>query len=254
MELDDILEELAIGKIGVKEAKERISLHTIDHIEGIARMDTGRAHRRGIPEVVLAEYKKLDDIKSIIEHHPGEEPLVISRIAETHMPEIISFCDGLGLHVDVGKNSSTILAYDTEPAQDKGSVAILTAGTSDIPVAEEARLVCRAMRCKTLCHYDVGVAGLHRTFPVIRNIIEEQADCMVVVAGMEGALATLVSSMVDIPVIGVPVSVGYGYGAGGVAALTSMLQSCALGMTVVNIDGGVAGGAAAAAIARSARR
>lgn len=180
--------------------------------------------------------------------------MVISRIRPDHLDEIISFCKDLGLDVDAGRNSRTILTWREPLAPTGGLVGILTAGTSDIPVAEEARMVCAAMRCQTICRYDVGVAGLHRIFPVLKEMIREGVDCMVVVAGMEGALATLVASMVDMPVIGVPVSVGYGYGAGGVAALASMLQSCALGLTVVNIDGGVAAGAAAAGVALSARR
>ena len=130
-----------------------------------------------------------------------------------------------------------------------GNVGIITAGTSDIGVAEEARLMCEAMNCKTITSYDVGVAGIQRVFPILKKMIEKEVDCIVVAAGMEGALATLVSSMVDIPVIGLPTSVGYGYGEKGIAALASMLQSCSLGLSVVNIDNGIAAGAIAANIA-----
>lgn len=254
MELDNILKQLKDGKISPDEAKKMISLHSIERVENMAQLDTGRAHRRGIPEVILAEPKKLKDILSIIKQHPKTEPLVVSRIQDKHMPQILSLGAELKLDVDVGQNSGTILMYGTEPPDNMGTVGILTAGTSDIPVAEEARLMCRAMGCRTISHYDVGIAGLHRTFPVIRELIQNEVDCIVVAAGMEGALATLVASMVDIPVIGVPVSVGYGYGSDGMASLAAMLQSCALGLTVVNIDGGVVAGAAAASIARSANR
>jgi len=133
--------------------------------------------------------------------------------------------------------------------KNKGKVGILTAGTSDIGVAEEARLMCEAMNCQCISSYDVGVAGLHRVIPVLKEFIKKEVDSIIVVAGMEGALATLVSSSVNVPVIGVPTSVGYGYGEKGIAALASMLQSCSLGLAVVNIDNGIGAGAMAASIA-----
>lgn len=254
MDLDEILRSLESGSISAVRAREMLSLYSIEELENMARLDVGRSQRRGIPEVVYAESKEPADTKAIIERGARTEPLVISRIRPDHLDDIISFCRSLGLDVDAGRNSRTILVWREPPAPTGGLVGILAAGTSDIPVAEEARMVCTAMHCRTICRYDVGVAGLHRIFPVLKEMIRDGVDCIVVVAGMEGALATLVTSMVDIPVIGVPVSVGYGYGAGGVAALASMLQSCALGLTVVNIDGGVAAGAAAAGVARSAAR
>ena len=109
--------------------------------------------------------------------------------------------------------------------------------------------MCEAMNCKCISSYDVGVAGIQRIFPILKEMIKEEVDCIIVAAGMEGALATLVSSMVDIPVIGIPTSVGYGYGGKGIAALASMLQSCSLGLSVVNIDNGIAAGAIASNIA-----
>ena len=114
--------------------------------------------------------------------------------------------------------------------------------------------MCDAMGCRCITSYDVGVAGMQRIFPALKEMIREDVDCIVVVAGMEGALATLVSSMVDIPVIGVPTSVGYGYGQKGMAALASMLQSCSSGLSVVNIDNGIAAGGIAANIANRAAR
>lgn len=131
-----------------------------------------------------------------------------------------------------------------------GCVGLLTAGTSDIPVAEEAALVIEHMGCKIERGYDVGVAGLHRLLAPLTRIIEADADVLVVVAGMEGALPSVVAGLVDIPVIGVPTSTGYGLGGDGTAALCSILQSCSPGIVAVNIDNGVGAGAAAALIAR----
>ena len=254
MDLDEILRSLESGSIDAARARKLLSLYSIEELEGMAQLDVDRSHRRDIPEVVYAESKVLADLQAIIKRYPKTEPLVISRIRQEHLDEVVSFCKGLGLDVDAGRNSRTILVWKERPIPARGLVGIITAGTSDIPVAEEARLVCAAMHCRTICRYDVGVAGLHRIFPVLKDMVREDVDCIVVAAGMEGALATLVASMVDVPVVGVPVSVGYGYGAGGVAALASMLQSCALGLVVVNIDGGVAAGAAAASISLSAER
>ena len=121
---------------------------------------------------------------------------------------------------------------------DLGKVGIITAGTSDIPVAEEARVILEQGGCETICSYDIGIAGIHRLFPKISHMVEEEVNVIIVCAGMEGALPSVVAGLVDIPVIGVPTSVGYGIGADGKAAVYSMLQSCAPGLSVVNIDNG----------------
>ena len=116
-------------------------------------------------------------------------------------------------------------------------------------MAEEARLMCESMNCECITSYDIGIAGLHRTFPILKEFVKSEVDVIIVAAGMEGALASVISSMVTVPVIGVPTSVGYGYGEKGVAALASMLQSCSLGLSVVNIDNGIGAGAVASNIA-----
>ena len=152
------------------------------------------------------------------------------------------------------KNTTTLLIHKNALKNTGGKVGILTAGTSDIGVAEEARLTCEAMYCNTITTYDVGIAGLHRLFPIIKKFIEEDIDVIIVAAGMEGALASVVSSLVNVPVIGLPTSVGYGYGERGVAALASMLQSCSLGLSVVNIDNGIGAGAVASNIANRVKR
>ena len=114
---------------------------------------------------------------------------------------------------------------------------------------EEAKLMCESMNCECITSYDIGIAGLHRTFPILKEFVKKDVDVIIVAAGMEGALASVVSSMVNVPVVGVPTSVGYGYGEKGIAALASMLQSCSLGLSVVNIDNGIGAGAVAAKIA-----
>ena len=257
MDADSILEAVARGEMGPADAKRALSLHSIDVVGGYARLDAGRGNRRGVPEVVFAEGKMLDETAGIVKRALERSGCVlVSRMPEAHRSGILDCGRRCGAEADAGRSSSSsVLLYTEQPdKRPAGTVGILCAGTSDIGVAEEARLMCRAMSCGTVCAYDVGVAGMHRLFPAVREMLEAGAGAIVAVAGMEGALATVVTSVVDVPVIGVPTSVGYGHGGGGEGALSSMLQSCALGMSVVNIDNGIGGGAAAASICRRAGR
>jgi NCAIR mutase (PurE)-related protein len=250
LEIREILESLEKGKISINNARKMLSLYSIEKIEGIAKIDVNRRKRRGIPEVIFAETKKLEEIKKIIKKTlERTDSLVVSRINKEDYSEIVSFAQKLKIKIRTGKNSSSLLLFRKPIKFNGGKVGILTAGTSDIGIAEESRLMCEAMNCKCIVSYDVGVAGIQRIFPILKKMIEEEVDCIIVAAGMEGALATLVSSMTDIPIIGIPTSVGYGYGGKGIAALASMLQSCSLGLSVVNIDNGIAAGAIAANIA-----
>ena len=255
MELTKILESLDLGKISVSKARKLLSLYSVEKIEDFAKLDVGRRLRRGIPEVIFAEKKQLTDLKKIILNAtPRSEFVLVSRINKDYYKKILLFSRRNKLKTKVGRNTTSILFYKKLHSSG-GKVGILTAGTSDIGVAEEARLMCEAMGCECISSYDVGIAGLHRVFPMIKKMIHEEVDAIIVVAGMEGALASIVSSLVDIPVIGVPSSVGYGYGEKGIAALASMLQSCTLGLSVVNIDNGIGAGAFAANVAnRSVRK
>ncbi len=251
MELDEILESLEAGRIGAARAKKMLSIYSIERIGEYAKIDLGRKNRRGIPEVVFAENKQLSEIIEIIDRTIKKSGLVlVSRIRKGDHARVISHVKKAGLCIDEGKKSSAVLIHKNPIGVSCGKVAIICAGTSDIGIAEEARLMCRAMNCETVHSYDIGVAGMHRLFPALAEMVAGGVDVIVAVAGMEGALATVVSSVVDVPVIGVPSSVGYGYGSRGVAALAAMLQSCALGMSVVNIDNGIGAGAAAAGICR----
>ena len=253
LEINEILESVKSGKISTSSAKKLLTLYSIEEVEGIAKIDINRRKRRGVPEVIFAETKELEDIKKIIKKTLEKtNSVVISRIKKEDYKKIMAFVKRLKVKVKTGKNSSSILLFKKPIKFQGGKVGILTAGTSDIGVAEEARLMCEAMNCKCITSYDVGVAGIQRIFPILKKIVKEDVDCIIVAAGMEGALATLVSTMVDIPIIGIPTSVGYGYGGKGIAALASMLQSCSLGLSVVNIDNGIAAGGIAANIANRA--
>ena len=255
LDLTEILESLDLGKISVPKAKKLLSLYSVEKIEDFAKMDISRKLRRGIPEVVFAEKKEFVDLRKIIlATLSRSDSVLVSRIHKNHYKKILDFSRKNKLKIKTGKNSTSVLFFK-KLSSTGGKVGILTAGTSDIGVAEEARLMCEAMGCQCICSYDVGIAGIHRLFPIVKKMIHDDVDAIIVVAGMEGALASIISSLVDIPVIGVPSSVGYGYGEKGVAALASMLQSCTLGLSVVNIDNGIGAGAFASNIAnRSVRK
>lgn len=253
MEIHEILESVKIGKISINNAKKLLSLYSIEEVEGFVKIDINRRKRRGIPEVVFAENKELIEIKKIAKKTLEKtNSVIISRIKKKDYPKIITFAKKLKVKIKTGKNSSSLLLFKKPIKFHGGKIGIITAGTSDIGVAEESRLMCEAMNCECITSYDVGIAGIQRVFPVLKEMVDGEVDCIIVAAGMEGALATLVSTLVDIPIIGIPTSVGYGYGEKGIAALASMLQSCSLGLSVVNIDNGIAAGGIAANIANRA--
>jgi len=255
LELNEILDSLKSGKIKVPTARKLLSLYSLEKIENFAKIDLGRKKRRGIPEVLFAENKKLTETKKIIQSTlKKSNSVLVSRLNKKDYPKILSYAKKIKLKTKVGKNSTCVLIYKKAISKNGGKIGILTAGTSDIGVAEEARLMCEAMNCTCFCGYDVGIAGMHRVFPILKEFISNEVDAIIIVAGMEGALPTLIASLVDIPVIGVPTSIGYGYGEKGVAALASMLQSCSLGLSVVNIDNGIGAGAVAANIANRANK
>jgi len=255
MDLKTILEKFAKGELALEEVHKQISIHSIEHVgNNLAKLDICRDFRKGVPEVVLGEGKRSRDIVRIVLSAVRiKGNVVVSRIRREDLSNICKTLKKKNLHVEVGKSSTTILVKAKLKSRLKqytgGRIGILSAGTSDIGVAEEARLMAEAMGCVAIAYYDVGIAGLHRLLPAMKKMISADVGAIVVIAGMEGALASVVSSMVNVPVIGVPTSVGYGFGSAGIAALSCMLQSCAFGLAVVNIDNGVGAGAFAALIA-----
>lgn len=255
MEIKDVLERLARGEISVREAQRLLSLHTIEYVEDLAKLDIGRDTRKGIPEVVYAENKSYADLTKIAGAAMKRRgSVIISRINGGHIKKLQTFLRKRGAKVTVSGRARTLVASKDRIVSSGGKVGIITAGTSDIPVAEESRLMVEAMGCETITSYDVGIAGMHRVFPALKLMVSNNVEAIIVVAGMEGALASVVTTLVDIPVIGVPTSVGYGFGSEGFAALASMLQSCTFGLAVMNIDNGIGAGALAATIANRIAR
>jgi len=219
------------------------------------QVDAQRQARKGVPEIVYAAGKTplltLAAVRDLLEKLPSGRVLV-SRAASEVVELLRAELEPGGASVLVAPNGATVLVTRrgaSLPAETGGVVGLLTAGASDAPAADEAAWVAREMGCRVVRADDVGVAGLHRLEAPLRMLRELGADVVVVAAGMDGALPSVVSGLVNVPVLGLPTSVGYGLGGGGVAALLSMLQTCAPGLSVVNIDNGVGAGATAALIA-----
>jgi len=252
----EILERLASGKISIDEAERALKVNVVEEITGVARLDVSRQMRRGVPEIVLAEGKSTEDLVSICKHMLDRTGRVIvsrlghsqlSRLDETFQREY---------EKQRFTHAKALVIRTKNFVKDKtgGKIGILTAGTVDVAVAEEAVMIAEEMGCSTVLEVDAGVAGIHRLVEPLRHMIEEDVDCMIVVAGREGALPTVVAGLVDLPLIAVPASSGYGYGGRGQAALMAMLQACSLGLAVVNIDSGIAAGVVAAQIANRAAK
>lgn len=243
-QLKQLLERLERGELTADQVYERLKGY--EEVGGFAKLDVERAERKGFPEVVFGEGKTKEQLEAIfsklILYH---DTVLATRVSEEKAEPIVArFPD-----VKYDPCSRTLL-YEKEENRRKicGKVAVLCAGTSDVPVAEEAAITLRAMGVEVVRFYDVGVAGIHRLFAHLEQM--RSCDVFIVVAGMEGALASVVAGLVQQPVLAVPTSVGYGASFQGVAALLTMLNSCSSGISVVNIDNGFGAAYQAAQIVR----
>ena len=240
-ELKKILEKVKSGDVPVEEAIERLRTLPYDDV-GCAKLDLHRAIRTGFPEVVFCQGKTCEQsveiVKRLARHHAK---VLATRVAPDVAGRIAAAVEGCTYH-----ETARILVVDRpgektgETAEKEKFVMVLCAGTADIPVAEEAAITAESMGSRVERSYDIGVAGLHRLLNQRERIM--QANVLIVVAGMEGALPSVVGGMVSCPVIAVPTSVGYGASFGGLSALLAMLNSCAAGVAVMNIDNGFGAG------------
>jgi hypothetical protein len=251
--LQDLLSRYKKGEITLESAAEEIEGLRLEHIGDFACIDLGRSLRCGMPEVVLAEGKEPEHLARIaLGHAEATGRCVITRILPEQVAFIRNFTAGTGIKPQYHETARILVLSDgSAPKLSGGIVAVITAGTSDIRVAEEAKIIAEEMGCEVRTAYDVGAAGIHRLFPALRPMLS--AHVFIVCAGREGTLPAVVAGLVDKPVIGVPVSTGYGYMGEGRAALASMLQSCSV-IAVVNIDAGFTAGAFAARIANGGGR
>ena len=243
--LKAFLAKVSRGEVPVDEAVERLSRLAYEDIE-FAHIDHHRSLRKGFPEVVYGEGKTAEQIIGILERMVDQESIVlVTRVAADKADRILAaFPDGV-YHAD-----ARMIVWGEPVPEDspRKPILVLSAGTSDIPVAREAFLTAQAMGNPVQAAFDVGVAGIHRLFGYREQMTA--AGVLIVVAGMEGALPSVVAGMVDRPVIAVPTSVGYGSSLGGLTALFGMLNSCSSNVAVVNIDNGFGAGYMAAVINR----
>jgi NCAIR mutase (PurE)-related protein len=249
----DVLRRLLEGELTEDEALAELRSLQLEELGGRARLDLGRFLRRGIPEVVLATGKApAESARLAVALAERQGQGLITRMTEAHREAVETAAAAAGMEVVAYSASARVVRKGFGPEPVEGRVGILTAGTSDVPAADEARMVVEACGLRARLEADLGVAGLHRFVAPLASILEWGADVIVVAAGMDGVLPGLVCGLIDLPVIGLPVSTGYGRGGAGEAALTTMLQSCSTGLVVVNIDNGVGAGAAAALVASRA--
>ncbi|MCU1290380.1 MAG: 1-(5-phosphoribosyl)-5-amino-4-imidazole-carboxylate carboxylase [Acidobacteria bacterium] len=243
-EIEEILKAHAENKISTVEASDKIKNLSYENI-GYARVDHARAVRQGFPEVIFGQGKTREQIVGIFEKLAVRSPnVLITRTTADVFGEIRNVQTDAEWH----ESAKIIRLFRDKTELGIGEIAIVTAGTSDIPVAEEAALTAETMGNRVKRIWDAGVAGIHRILSE-REILQN-ARVVIVVAGMEGALPSVVGGLVKVPVIAVPTSIGYGASFGGIAALLGMLNSCASNVTVVNIDNGFGAGFTASLINR----
>lgn len=247
-ELKALLESVKRGEVAPTDAAAKLKIQPYEDAGGFAKVDLHRRVRCGFPEVIFGQGKTAEQIEGILRvmlrHEQGGLVTRVDEPTAAHLQK--AFPEG-----EYHSAARTFRVQGTyDPGPKLGRVIVVTAGTSDLPVAEEARVTAEAWNCDVTLIADVGVAGLHRLLNQLGTL--GGADALVVVAGMEGALPSVVGGLVDCPVIAVPTSIGYGANFGGLAALLGMLNSCASNVVVVNIDAGFNGGHVAGLIARRA--
>ena len=250
--LDELLADVAAGRLAASVAADRLRHFGYSAVGDYARLDVSRAARKGVPEVVFAEGKSSEQLIGIVTRFLDHSALVLcSRVSADQAAALAGAVPGTVEHDE--RSRVVVVRRAGAPAvAERGAVGVLAAGTSDLGMAGEALAMCRAMGVAVVSAFDVGVAGLHRLAAPLDEMRAARVAAIVVAAGMEGALPSVVAGLVDVPVIGLPTSTGYGLGGRGEAALLGMLQSCSPGLVVVNIDNGIGAGATAALIARRA--
>lgn len=243
--LKALLENVANGKMTIEDALNKLRILPFEDI-GFAKVDHHRSLRNGFPEVIFCQGKSIFHIKDIFKRlmDNSSRNIIATRASKEIYTEVLSIAPEALYYED-----ARIVAFRRQQTEINNKlISVVSAGTADIPVAEEAAVTAELMGNKVSRIYDVGVAGIHRLFAYIHMLYE--SNVIIVVAGMEGALASVVGGLVDKPVIAVPTSVGYGANFGGLSALLTMLNSCASGVSVVNIDNGFGAGYLAAMINR----
>lgn len=252
--MKEILERLVKGELNIDEAENLLKSESILEFDEIAKLDIKRSQRTGFPEAVFSPGKDYEDLLLIIKKYlqNNDDDLIITKLSEERHERILDDLGRDSFIFDYNRRAKILIIRKEVKQKEKiAKIGIITAGTSDINIAEEARVIVEEGGCEAITSYDIGVAGIHRLFPQIAHMVKEGVRAFIVCAGMEGALPSVVAGLVDVPVIAVPTSIGYGVGQNGRVALDAMLQSCAPGIAVVNIDNGFGAGVFALTIVKS---
>jgi pyridinium-3,5-biscarboxylic acid mononucleotide synthase len=247
--LEKILAAVASGALSSTAAARQLRNGEVRYLDEFAVLDPGRAVRKGVPEIVYAPGKTPEQVARICESLLASSERVIVSAAT---PEAAAALRRRLPEIPTRRTGRAVVVGSGEPATSGGRIGAISAGTSDLPVLEEAVAVAREMGAAVRSFHDVGVAGIHRLAAPLDELRRFDPDCLIVAAGMEGALPSVVAGLVAVPVVGLPTSTGYGLGGDGTAAILGMLQSCSPGLCVVNVDNGVGAGATAALISNRA--
>ncbi|RAP52252.1 MAG: hypothetical protein BZ138_03480 [Methanosphaera sp. rholeuAM270] len=235
----DVLKKLIDGEISIESAENELKVMQFHEIGDSIKFDSMRENRVGVPEAVYSQGKSDEDLVNIINNIDFINNLMITRLDEDRFNSLKNKINEDVLEKSTYYKKASILTINKKhPTKSKGKIGIITAGTADVPVAEESRITLEQAGYSVISTYDVGVAGIHRLIDKLTYLIEEKVDIIITLAGMEGALPSVVAGIVDVPVIAVPTSTGYGVGEKGFTALFAMLQSCAPGIATMNIDNG----------------
>lgn len=241
VELNKLLQQVAAGEVSPDDAALKLKMEPIKEVGDYAKVDMHRGIRQGVPEVIYGAGKTREHILGIAKTmlQNGQKTVLVTRISKETADFVREGLVGIS-SLDYNEMSRTGVIGVMPAPTGVGKVVVATGGTSDIPVAEEAAITAEVLGNEVVRLYDVGVSGIHRLLSHMDAIMS--ARCIVAVAGMEGALPSVIGGLADCPVIAVPTSIGYGASLGGIAALLSMLNSCASGVSVVNIDNGFGAG------------
>ncbi len=241
MDIRNLLRDVAEGEVSIDEAVLKLKKAPFEDL-GFAKLDYHRALRQGVAEVIYGEGKTSEQIVDIVKNFwkNGQKNVLITRMSEVAAKFVMEALQSSNIKIAYDAMSKIAIVGEIPQSDGLGKIVVATGGTSDMPVAEEAALTAEVLGNEVVRLYDVGVAGLHRLLAHAEELMS--AKVVIAIAGMEGALASVIGGLVDCPVIAVPTSVGYGAAFEGLSALLSMLNSCASGVSVVNIDNGFGAG------------
>lgn len=254
--VNEILKKIKEGELSIDEAEKLLRLHAVEELGEHLKLDIHREERAGVPEVVLARRKDLKTvIKASRELAEKNGLVLVTKLSPARWQKAREdLSEGFQSEYTKEGRILVLKKEDYERPTLQGKVGILTGGTADLPIAREAEVTCRALGCQVVTEYDVGISSLSRTLTATKRMIREEVNVLIVIAGMEGSLPSVISSLVRIPIVAVPTDTGYGFGKEGIAPALTMINSCSPGLSLVNINNGFGAAAFSALFLRQIDR